>query len=171
MHVLGLGLNSTDGVYNAVSLNNDLTILFAHHTPVHSVVHKQSRPSVDNDSHTFGISLVAGAEEIVRNVYVCHIRLKQLESEPVWSEDGGHGEIELAICETVVETLGQRHQLHPRQLVGESMNGKHTSCRDIVENLSRMEQGIYVAESWEVEAIVPVGMSGGLGRVRGDRGA
>ena len=55
--------------------------------------------------------------------------------------------------------------------MGESRDGEHTSCRDIVENLLKMEQGIYVVESWKVEAIVPAGMSGGWGRVRGHRGA
>ena len=34
-----------------------------------------------------------------------------------------------------------------------------------------MKPGVYVIESWKVEAIVPAGMSGGLGRGRGHRGA
>ena len=87
----------------------NLTILFTHHTPDRPFVHAESTTSVNNYSHTLGVSLVVGGEEIMRNVYVCNIRLKQLESEPVWSENGGDGEVELAVCETVVETLGQWH--------------------------------------------------------------
>lgn len=62
---------------------------------------------MDSYSHTFGISLVAGAEEIMGNVYVCNICLKQLELEPIRGKDGGDSEVELAVCETVVGTSGQ----------------------------------------------------------------
>lgn len=89
----------------------DLAILFTHHNTDQPVVHEQSATSLDNHSHTFGISLVARVEEITRNFYVCDICLKQLEMEPIWSEDGGEGEVELAVCEAVVGKLGQWHYL------------------------------------------------------------
>lgn len=185
-HKVGKGLcESTQGDGNSCLLsfifafrdcsNNlvieDLAILFTHHNTDHPVVHEQSATSVDNYSHTSGISLVARVEEIMSNVYICNICLKQLELESVWSEDGGEGEVEFAVCETVVRNFGQWHSLHPRELLGESRNREHTSCQDIVESLLRMEQGIYVIESWRAESNGPARMSEGLGRLKGHCGA
>ena len=56
---------------------------------------------MNNDSHTFRISLVAGVEEIMCDVHVCNVRLKQLEPEPTGGENGGEGEVELTVCETI----------------------------------------------------------------------
>lgn len=57
---------------------------------------------MDNDSHTFRVGPKSGVEEVICDFYVCHIRLKSLESESTWDEIGGESEVELAVCETVI---------------------------------------------------------------------
>lgn len=72
---------------------------------------------MDNDSHTFGIGPKARVEEIMCDFYVCNVRLIQLEMEATWGEDGCESEVELAPCETAVETLGQLNESRRRQTV------------------------------------------------------
>ena len=64
--------------------------------------------STDNDPHPFRIGPEARVKKIVRDLHVRNVRLVQFEPEPARGENGGEGEVELAICEAGMEnTLGQ----------------------------------------------------------------
>lgn len=56
---------------------------------------------VHNDPHAFRIGPEARVEEVVRDLHVRIVRLVQLESEAARGENGGEGEVELAVCEAI----------------------------------------------------------------------
>ena len=74
--------------------------------------------STDDDPHPLGIGPEARVEKVVRNLHVRDVRLVQFEAEPARGEDGGEGEVELAVCEAGRETFGQYISLHRHQAVG-----------------------------------------------------
>ena len=47
---------------------------------------------------------MAGDEEIMHDFQVSDICFEKLEPEPIGSEEGGDGEVELAVCETAFES-------------------------------------------------------------------
>ena len=49
---------------------------------------------------------MAGDEEIMHDFHVSNICIKKLESKSIRGEEGGGGEVELAVCETVFRTSG-----------------------------------------------------------------
>ena len=57
-----------------VSLDMNLNISM-YRLPDHPAMPKQSTASMNNDPHTFRISLVASIEKIMRNFYVRNVRL------------------------------------------------------------------------------------------------
>ena len=64
---------------------------------------REKGSSTNNDPHPLRIGPEARVEKVVRNLHVCDVRLEQLEPEPARGEEGGEGEVELAVCEAGVE--------------------------------------------------------------------
>lgn len=71
----------------------------------------------------------------MRDLYIRNVRLKELEPETAWGENGGDGQVELTVRETVVETLGQWPKFHRRQTVGFRRRGTYFRPRHDLEPL------------------------------------
>lgn len=85
----------------------------------------------------------------MRDIYVCNVRLIELEPEPTWGEHGGEGKIELAVCKPVVKTLGQWHNFIVAKRWARncprSKDWVHTSCPDTVEREMQYAENVTIA--------------------------
>lgn len=72
--------------------------------PNHPPPRQRTDSSTDHDPHPLGIGPEARVEKVVRNLHVGDVRLVQFEAEPARGEDGGEGEVELAVREAGTET-------------------------------------------------------------------
>lgn len=64
---------------------------------------------------------MAGDEEIMHDFQVSNIGIEKLEPEPIGSEEGGDGEVELAVCETVFKSTRSVACFHNRQVGGREL--------------------------------------------------
>lgn len=64
---------------------------------------------------------MAGDEEIMHDFQVSDIGIEKLEPEPIRSEEGGDGEVELAVCETAFKITRSAACFDNRQAGGREL--------------------------------------------------